>query len=286
METKNQEPHHQSKENMITSAKPPKPEPRSCARGCGNLIEPIYREPIVLFDHIAVFSNIWVFNDLHCPACKEKIKKEEQERRIEFMEEQKREIKREREFNLKKILGIKGYEECTFENFTGKQNNDAFEVCTQFDPAIENLYLWGPAGVGKTHLAISIMREFFTFNGNAIYKKHASLNRVFQGLKSDEYEEKLALYTTTAVLVMDDLGTGKQTEFADQVLYEILDGRIMNYQHGMVITSNLSLSDLAEKFGDDRLTSRIAGNFKIVKCEGEDYRIRKNIPKNRSDNIP
>jgi chromosomal replication initiation ATPase DnaA len=51
--------------------------------------------------------------------------------------------------------GEKPYREFTFERYkVTPGNRRAYERSKTFDPAAENLYLWGPSGVGKTHLAL------------------------------------------------------------------------------------------------------------------------------------
>src|SRR5215472_4527719 len=58
--------------------------------------------------------------------------------------------------------GEKPYREFTFERFQlAPGNRRAFERSKDFNPATENLYLWGACGVGKTHLASAMARRCF-----------------------------------------------------------------------------------------------------------------------------
>ena len=80
------------------------------------------------------------------------------------------------------------------------------------------------------------------------------------------------------MLVIDDLGSEKLTEFSEQILFEIIDLRIINAVNGLIITSNLPLEDMVKRLGSERITSRIAmlcgGN--IFSLEGEkDHRLTK-----------
>ena len=54
----------------------------------------------------------------------------------------------------------------------------------------------------------------------------------------------------------------------------ILDKRERDKNYGIVITSNLNLSDLALRM-NDKITSRIAGMCDIVKIEDKDWRLKK-----------
>jgi DNA replication protein DnaC len=81
---------------------------------------------------------------------------------------------------------------------------------------------------------------------------------------------------STRILVLDDLGTAKYTEFLCSIIYEIIEDRYQNHPGGLIVTSNLSLCDLAETMGDDRVSSRLAElcRGKIFSMVGEtDHRI-------------
>lgn len=90
--------------------------------------------------------------------------------------------------------------------------------------------------------------------------------------------EELAEYNRLCdqdLLVIDDLGIAKGTEFMIEVLCEVLNKRFLRGLNGLVVTSNLSLDDLAHKIGDDRLSSRIAGMCKTYELKGPDWRLNK-----------
>ena len=173
---------------------------------------------------------------------------------------------------LVEMVGKKGAEQFTFDRFkTSPENVMALETCKAFDPSKASLYLWGPAGSGKTHLAGAIVRG--SKYGEMI--KATSLVRWFRLRDPREEEREIERLAAVPVLVVDDLGVQKDSEHALAILYEILDRRDMNMRHGLIITSNLPLDLLSKKMGDDRITSRIAGMCRIVKVGGEDHRIRR-----------
>lgn len=170
------------------------------------------------------------------------------------------------------MLGPKGAEQFTFDKFkTSPENVMALEACRAFDPSKASIYLWGPAGSGKTHLSGAIARGV----RGAEMIKSTSLVRWFRLRDPREEEREIERLAEVPVLVVDDLGVQKDSEHALAILYEILDRRDMNLRHGLVITSNLPLDMLAKKMGDDRITSRIAGMCRIVKVGGKDRRIEK-----------
>lgn len=169
---------------------------------------------------------------------------------------------------LEAILGFKGSMEFSFEQFkivAGTEN--AYNAAFAFHPddkQLGNIYLHGVCGTGKTHLAGAIARKNIEAGRSVEIHKPTEIMRMFRRKDADEEERMLKKLAGQEVLVIDDLGVGKATEFANQILYEIIDMRINNYRNGLVITSNLSLAEFADKCGDDRLPSRIKGLCRIV----------------------
>ena len=103
--------------------------------------------------------------------------------------------------------------------------------------------------------------------------KPQHIYRACRGLK-DGQEEQAAInkFRDIPYLVVDDLGSDKKTDWSFSTLYEIIDGRDMYERTGMIITSNLSLGDLAARLDDDRIISRINGMCKIIQLTGKDGR--------------
>jgi DNA replication protein DnaC len=128
-------------------------------------------------------------------------------------------------------------------------------------------FLWGGPGNGKTHLAIAAIQahqlqgkigmfwkvpEFLAF-----HRKHLS-----EGFDMDEIVRSYQV--GRALIVFDDLGTENPTDWANEQLYRILDGRYER-RAPTIITSNAPMDKL-----DPRLRSRFREGFVI--CEGKDQR--------------
>jgi DNA replication protein DnaC len=110
-----------------------------------------------------------------------------------------------------------------------------------------------------------------------VVARPAQIFRRVRGIKSGA-EEQAIIDRIAAIpqLVIDDIGVEKNTGFSLAVLYEIIDARDMAYNKGLIVTSNLSLGALADRLGDDRVTSRLAGMCKVVEITGPDRRQPKN----------
>lgn len=150
-----------------------------------------------------------------------------------------------------------------------------------------SLFFTGSSGTGKTYKAIEIMKnhveqlpatcfkEPFTFLSYFITVPELLL-KIRSTFSLDRCEEEIVdKYSNCKLLVLDDLGAEKTSEFSLQILYIILNRRY-NEQLQTILTSNLSLDDIREKLGD-RIASRIAGMCQIVKLTGKDRRLKTNL---------
>jgi DNA replication protein DnaC len=142
-----------------------------------------------------------------------------------------------------------------------------------------DLFIFGPVGTGKTYLAAAIANAVCDRADNiaALFVRwpmtlHRLSPDVLTAPERSQLETELTAFRT---LVLDDLGAERDlaSDFTRRTAYLVYEQR---GDDGLrtVITSNLSLDQLARHFGDDRLTSRIAGRADVVEITGEDQRVR------------
>ena len=134
------------------------------------------------------------------------------------------------------------------------------------------LLLLGPKGVGKTHLGASIIREAggtFILVEEMIFKYecsmdfHSETNRV----------NLMNFYSTTPMLVIDEIGRSMQQAKEDAILNYVLRHRYENMLPTVLI-SNLKKEDLLKKLGD-AVVDRLTETCKSVEFVGESYRLGK-----------
>jgi DNA replication protein DnaC len=164
----------------------------------------------------------------------------------------------------------------------------ALLVCNRFVKEYPNvdrgLLLIGPCGVGKTHLAVAIIRElikqkmvpclFYDFR-DLLKEIQDSYNPISQAselrILSPVYEAE--------VLVLDELGAAKPTTWVQDTMTQIINNRY-NQKKVTIFTSNyldVSTSSMDETLADrvgQRLRSRLYEMCKMVEIRGSDYRQR------------
>lgn len=153
-----------------------------------------------------------------------------------------------------------------------------------FDATGKNsCFITGTVGSGKTTLACKLLldhaKEQYLNNQTvlgavAFWSVPTLLQDIRTCYATDDRQQESSLLSAlinTPYIVLDDLGAEKTTEWVLQTLYLIISSR---YDSGKttIITSNLSLDELAEKLGD-RIASRIAGMSEIITLEDIDHRV-------------
>lgn len=136
----------------------------------------------------------------------------------------------------------------------------------------ESLLVLGPVGTGKTHQAYGLVKWLFErdlFRDIKIataVELYAQL-RPRQGVDSEEVFQSFA---RCDLLFLDDLGTGKNSEWVEEINYRLVDFRY-NHEKPSIITSNVVPAELADRLGD-RTASRLTQMADRVVLRGEDRR--------------
>lgn len=100
-----------------------------------------------------------------------------------------------------------------------------------------NLGVFGPTGVGKTWEAAGIARYLLETDFTPVLMVH--VNKLLDLLAPIEDRQSVLMqYSTTPVLVIDDLGAEGGSEFAQRMLYQLADYR-HNHHLPTIVTSNL-----------------------------------------------
>lgn len=137
-------------------------------------------------------------------------------------------------------------------------------------PAGRNLVLVGPTGTGKTHAAVAVARQL---HGEGWELQFTPVVELLDELRPGGDEGALARYMAASLLLLDDLGSERPTEWTGERLYALVNRRWLE-ERPTVVTSNLAPDELEAALGS-RTYSRLVGNDAlVVKLTGPDRRRR------------
>lgn len=138
----------------------------------------------------------------------------------------------------------------------------------------ENLLLFGPTGLGKTFLCNSMAKALLDKGNLVVYQTAFKIIEILENYKfhnrASKNEEAYNLLFHSDLLIIDDLGTELNNTFANIEIFNILNNRLINGKK-TIISTNLTPLQLREIYSD-RVSSRLFGNFKLLKFFGPDLR--------------
>ena len=195
------------------------------------------------------------------------------------------------------------YEHCSLESFTADNpslhgaQEKAMLYCNGYPylgPADEGLGLLftGTTGVGKTHLAVSVLRELYERKGarGEFWDFHELIREIKNSYNAETRTTELQVLSPVVeadVLLLDDLGAWKMTDWMVDTLFFILNSRY-KAKRATIITTNFQDVDaevakkeadstrirkeyLVERIGQP-LRSRLMEMCLVIKMQGQDYR--------------
>jgi DNA replication protein DnaC len=180
------------------------------------------------------------------------------------------------------------YRHCTLANFEAYNESleravaQARRLAEGFPAVSQGLFLEGQPGVGKTHLAVAVLKQVIqTSAARGLFYDTRDLLRVIRStydasIRATEYDV-LRPVMTVDLLVLDDLGAEKTSEWVDETMNLIVNTRY-NERRLTVFTSNYpdipddtEPNSLLFRIGS-RMRSRLHEMCEFVVMDGADYR--------------
>lgn len=170
----------------------------------------------------------------------------------------------------------------TFENYQGEENQSLI-IAKNFVKDYEEmkkenigLLFYGSVGSGKTYLACSVANSLI--EQYQISVKIRNFAQIINELQKSSFEFDKNAYieslVNTSVLILDDLGIERDTSYAKEQVYNIVNSRYLK-QKPTIFTTNLSyetIQNCKDSVEYQRIYSRIIEMCIPVMVVGEDFR--------------
>ncbi|HYG57830.1 MAG TPA: ATP-binding protein, partial [Symbiobacteriaceae bacterium] len=194
-------------------------------------------------------------------------------------------LKREEMDDFFRAAGLQGpQQERTFDSFTlevypeERRQSVARVVhrCRDFTDGViagtqrESLVVLGHPGVGKTHLACAVAHEVIAARCTTVYltmNDFLEIARIRTLDLTEDNRDYLRGILNADLLVLDDLGAEKVTDYSLQELMMMLNHRL-NSGLPMLVTSNLSEEEIKQYYGD-RIHSRLMNGCDVLYLAGD-----------------
>ena len=183
------------------------------------------------------------------------------------------------------------YESCSFANYHPMSGNGtqlqafnyAFKLVDEYPAIDRGLLFMGPVGTGKTHLSTAILRGLIEKGIPCLFYEFGALLKEIQNsynpVSQTSELKVLAPVYETEVLVLDELGAVKPTDWVRDTMMQIIGTRYNDRRLTIFTTNYLDVRRApAEETLEDRIGARLRSRLyemcKTVMIEGEDYRRR------------
>jgi len=172
--------------------------------------------------------------------------------------EAKAEQQREDRFKASGIPA--GWRDKTLENFVTGADRVLRTAKIYAEAAAQgraSLIFGGPTGTGKTHLAVAAGLEQLAQGKRVLF---ASMPRLLSDIHTETMSDGISASLEKAIavdlLILDDVGTQRETIFRDENIYEIINERY-NHKRQIIVTTNaVEVKDIETAFGSETAGKR------------------------------
>lgn len=196
------------------------------------------------------------------------------------------------EYELKKInevspLALSSFDSFSLDKYSDKTDPEfdmsprenmefVLERCRFFVdtfPSGKNLLMMGSAGLGKTHLALSIADSLLHQKHDVVYCSCSNIFGKIDEERSDysRHSNTLERLKSSTLLVLDDLGSEYINNNVRSLIYDIINTRLSSGRSTIVTTNFVEEKQILTVYGE-KISSRLLGNYEILPFFGEDIR--------------
>lgn len=153
------------------------------------------------------------------------------------------------------------YRSACLRNFPEKVQTSALDVIA----SDTNISLWGTTGKGKTHL-LTAMADYVMNMGIKKSIKFLTMTdlteQAHNAMDEHRYQKWLRELMEVDILILDDVGTQKETEFKNSLLYDII-----NFRYNEYLITWITCNKEPSTFLDARISRRILEESKLIELK-------------------
>ena len=179
-----------------------------------------------------------------CRAEEERLKKEQMQK-----EKEMRSIQRAKVSSMMDDT----FRTACFANYQIRNGNErhlkvAKKYCIEFSKMYERnqgLLFWGTVGTGKSYTAACIANYLLEANTSVVMTSFVRILQEMQGFDREREETFTNKLNSVKLLIIDDLGAERSTDYALEKVYGIIDNRY-RAKKPLILTTNLTLRQMQE----------------------------------------
>ncbi len=218
-----------------------------------------------------------------CPRCVEEQRAREDARRHAEAVEHRAASELRSRLSISGLVGR--FARATLDSFVAEipAQAEALQACRNFAQGFKpcsggGLWLIGPPGTGKTHLGSAVVAHVIrTIHHDAsIHAVHEIMRMLREGFGRKDGEDRestddlIRRLGTQALLVLDEIGVARDSEWQREQLFAIVDERY-RLERPTIVISNLSMAELKQVLGD-RVYDRLREGAQVVPCAWPSHR--------------
>jgi DNA replication protein DnaC len=147
----------------------------------------------------------------------------------------------------------------------------------RFVAQAENVLLFGPPGVGKTHLSIGLGRAVVEAGHSVLFVTATALLATLARAETEgKLGEQLTFFTKPKLLVIDELGYLPFEKRSAHLFFQLV---VRRYERGsMLVTTNQPVTQWGQVLGDEMIAAaildRLLHHSHTIVVQGESYRLK------------
>lgn len=172
------------------------------------------------------------------------------------------------------------FAQCRFDTFEKRPGTEkALQVCRKYADTFDQaegigVLLWGNPGTGKSHLAAAVCHALLHKGYTVVFQSVPELlGRLRDSYRDGANESERGIMRALMdadLVVLDDLGAEKLTDWTLDTLFRIVDGRY-RAKRAMIVTTNLDPQTLTA-YVSEKIVDRFAECLVFVRVHGTSYR--------------